>query len=308
MSNPRYHPHSGRLWKLGSKCVDDQFLLAPTEEVYTLVMLFLAKMQELYDVELVAFVFMGNHFHIIVRLHEDRLPDIMRDFKGGLAKALNELHGRRGALWMERYDDDAVLDDDAADTAVDYFHANPVRAHLVERVEDYPGVSSWTAYANDLDEISHTFLDDRAWRRAGALEALRGLYMKTVKVKVSRPPSWDGITASERRAKVRATVARMRDEERRAAAERARNERSTPPLESLAERDPRSRPKHPKPKRRRAKWASGTPEQVAQFHAAYRQMLPAYQRASLQFRETGTMPPFPSGTYPPRIMYAFVEW
>ena len=132
MSNPRYHPRSVRLWKLSSKCVDDQFLLAPTEEVYTLVMLFLAKMQELYDVELVAFVFMGNHFHIIVRLNEDRLPDIMRDFKGGLAKALNELHGRRGALWMERYDDDAVLDDDAAGTAVDYFHANPVRALLVQ--------------------------------------------------------------------------------------------------------------------------------------------------------------------------------
>jgi hypothetical protein len=35
--------------------------------------------------------------------------------------------------------------------------------------------------------------------------------------------------------------------------------------------------------------------------------MPAYQLASLEFRETGTMPPFPEGTYPPRIMYAFVE-
>ena len=138
MSQPRYHPRHVRLWKIGSKCVDDQFLLAPTSDVYTLVFLFLAKMQELYDVELVGFVFMGNHFHILVRLHEDRLPDIMRDFKGGLAKALNRLHGRRGALWMERYDDDAVLDDAAAETALHYFHANPVRAHVVELLGPHP--------------------------------------------------------------------------------------------------------------------------------------------------------------------------
>ncbi|MBX7195590.1 MAG: hypothetical protein K1X94_26270 [Sandaracinaceae bacterium] len=46
---------------------------------------------------------------------------------------------------------------------------------------------------------------------------------------------------------------------------------------------------------------------MRQFHDAYRQMLPAYQTASLQFRQTGTLPAFPAGTYPPRIMYAFVE-
>jgi hypothetical protein len=80
-----------------------------------------------------------------------------------------------------------------------------------------------------------------------------------------------------------------------------------PPLANVAERDPRSRPKHPKPKRRKRKWASGTPEQVKRFHDAYRQMLPAYHTASLQFRQTGTLPAFPAGTYPPRIMYAFVE-
>ncbi|MBN8609426.1 MAG: transposase [Deltaproteobacteria bacterium] len=139
MSKPRFHPPNVRVWKLGSKCVDDQFLLAPSPEVYTLVFLFLAKMLELYDVELIGFVFMGNHFHLLVRLNEDRLPDIMRDFKGGLARALNRLHGRRGALWMERYDDDAVLDDDACDSALHYLM--PIRCVRASsrRRSDIPG-------------------------------------------------------------------------------------------------------------------------------------------------------------------------
>ena len=120
MSQPRYHPRHVRLWKIGSKCVDDQFLLTPTPALCTLVCLFLAKMQELYDVKVVGVVFMGNHFHLLLMVYEDRLPDVMRDFKGGLAKAVNALLGRRGALWMERYDDDAVLDDAAAETALHY--------------------------------------------------------------------------------------------------------------------------------------------------------------------------------------------
>ncbi|MBN8615918.1 MAG: transposase [Deltaproteobacteria bacterium] len=307
MSKPRFHPPNVRVWKLGSKCVDDQFLLAPSPEVYTLVFLFLAKMVELYDVELIGFVFMGNHFHLLVRLNEDRLPDIMRDFKGGLARALNQVHGRRGALWMERYDDDAVLDDDACDSALHYLHANPVRAHLVETAEQYPGVSSWKAYAEGLDSLSHTFLDERRWRAAGAMESLRGLYLRTITLKVSRPPSWEGLSREARRAKRRELVARMRGEEQRAASERERSGVGVASTESIVEREPRSRPLSPKPKKPKRKRASGTPEQVKRFEEAYRLMLPVYQRASLSFRETGILPAFPAGTYPPRIPYAFVE-
>lgn len=307
MSKPRYHPRSVRLWKLGSKCVDDQYLLTPTQEVCTLVYLFLAKMQELYDVEVIGVVFMGNHFHLLLLVWDARLPDVMRDFKGGLAKALNKLLGRRGALWMERYDDDAVLDDEAAETAVHYFHANPVRAHVVAKADDYVGVSSWKAYAQDLDAITHTYFDERAWRRAGSPQALRALFMKTITVPIGRPPSWTGISAQERRAKVRALRANMREEEKQAAAERERSGTHVPSEEEVVTREPRSRPKDPKPKRPKRKRASGSDELVQRFHEAYEQMMPSYQAASLEFRETGVMPPFPEGTYPPRIMYAFVE-
>ncbi len=307
MSKPRYHPRSVRVWKIGSKCVDDQFLLTPTPEVKTLVYLFLAKMMELYDVELVGFVFMGNHFHILVRLNEDRLPDIMRDFKGGLAKALNALLGRHGALWMKRYDDDAVLSDDAGDTGLHYLHANPVRAHLCAKADDYVGVSSWKAYVDDVDTLSHTYFDDEGWRRAGAMESLRALYSKTVTLKISRPTSWEGLSREGRRAKRRALIAEMRAEERRAAAEREQSGIPLPSEEAIVKRDPRSRPRNPKPKKPKRKWASGTDEQVRRFREAYRLMLPVYRCASAAFRETGVMPAFPAGTYPPRIMYAFVE-
>lgn len=307
MTKPRFHPPSIRVWKVSSKCVDDQFLLVPTEEVRTLVMLFLAKMQELYDVEIYACVFMGNHFHLLLGLREDRLPEIMRDFKSGLARALNRLYGRRGVLWMERYDDEAVLNDEAVETAIHYFHANPVRAHIVERADDYLGVSSWRAYADDVDVIRHTYFDETQWRGAGADESRRALFVRSIEVKIGRPPHWEGLSPSERRAKVAAMRANMREEERLAAADRAQSGRGVPTAEELVAIEPRSRPKRPKEKQPKRKMASGTDEQVREFHAAYRQMIPVYRIASLRYRETGILQPFPAGTYPPRIMYAFVE-
>ncbi len=290
---------------VGSKCVDDQFHLAPTPEARMLIMLFLAKMQELHDVEIIGFVFMGNHFHLIVRLRGTRLAEVMQNFKAGLAKAMNKVLGRRGTFWMERYDDDALLDDAAIATKLHYLHANPLRAHLVERIEDFPGVSSWQAYAKNLDSLTETYFDEAAWRQAGSHEAERADFTRTATVKIGRPPSWHGLSVRERRAATNACVATMRREERTMAAERERARTTVPSPSSIVTRDPRSRPQRPKraPKR---KWASGTPEQVAAFREAYREMLVVYRAASLRFRETGVLGPFPEGTYPPRIMHPLI--
>ncbi len=306
MSKPRYHPPSVQTWMLGSKCVDDQFLLAPTPEARLLMMLSLAKVQQAHDIEIVAFVFMANHFHLIVRVRGARLAEVMRDFKSGLAKEMNKILGRRGTFWMERYDDDALLDDAAVATKLHYLHANPLRAGLVERIEDFPGVSSWEAHAKGLDALTETYFDEAAWREAGGDEGAREAFTRTATVKIGRPPSWDGMSARERRRATNACVAEMRAEERSMAAERERARRTVPSTSSMVTRDPRSRPKHPKraPKR---KWASGTPEQIAAFREAYREMFVVYRAASLRFRETGILGPFPAGTYPPRIMHPLVE-
>ncbi len=306
MSSPRYQPPEIETWVLGSKCVDDQHLLAPTPEMRFLVARCLRKMHVDYDVELIAYVIMSNHWHLIVRLRNDRLPDIMRDFKGGLAKSMNKILGRRGAVWMERYHDEAVLDDEAADGEVHYVHVNPLRAHLVETLEDYPGLSSWPAYAKNLDSLTETYFDEMSWTAAGALESARAEFTHSATIEIGRPATWAGLSPRDRQRATDACVARVRGEERQLAAERARAQRAVPTADSIVRRDPRTRPKNPKRGAKR-KWAVGSPEQVAAFRAAYRQMLPAYRLASAAFRQTGSLVPFPAGTYPPRIPYPFVD-
>ncbi len=306
MSKPRYHPPGVEYWMIGSKCVDDQLLLTPSPFIRFLIMLWLSRMQTLHDVEVVAFVFMGNHFHIVFRLRKSRLAAIMRDFKAALAKSLNAALGREGTVWMRRYDEKALLNDASVDTRVHYVHANPVRAGLVARALEYPGVSSWRAYAEDLDSLTERWFDEEAWRAAGADDSAREEYVRTATVRISRPSTWDGLSAEGRRAAVAACVAVMDEEERRAATERELERAPMPRASSISKRNPRSRPERPK---RTSKSARPWPddEETARFWEAYREVMLVYREASAAFRATGILGPFPAGTYPPRLMYALVE-
>lgn len=306
MSAPRYHPAGVEYWMIGSKCVDDQLLLTPSPFIRFLIMLWLSRMQTLHDVEVVAFVFMGNHFHIVFRLRRSRLPAIMRDFKAALAKSLNAALGREGTVWMRRYDDKALLNEASVDTRVHYVHANPVRAGLVGRALEYPGISSWRAYVEDLDSITETWFDEVGWRAAGAKEAERAEYTRTATVRISRPPSWEGLSTAGRRGAVAACVARMDEEERRAAAEREPERPRAPSGSWILKVNPRSRPERPKrTKPSRSSWPDD--EEMARFREAYREVMLAYRVASDRYLATGILGAFPAGTYPPRLMYALLE-
>lgn len=305
MSPPRFHHPDYTVFLIGSKCVDDQLLLAPTDVCRFVVMDVLQRALARYvDVMIIALVMMGNHPHILLRVRNDCLSDFMRDVKSGIGRRMNAILGRRGAFWMERYRDPPVLDDEAVMTTLHYIHANPLRAGLVERCEDYPGVSSFHAYLSGTNSISTTYFDEDGWRAAGADTEARERFTHTATVPIGRPPSWEGMNDLERRAADGAVVANIRDEERSLSAERESARRTVPPVESLPKKDPRGRPAKPKRDRKR-KWAFGAPELVEAHRVAYSQMLPTYRAASRRYRETGELCPFPAGTYPPRIAKAF---
>ena len=76
--------------------------------------------------------------------------------------------------------------------------ANPLRAGLVERCEDYPGVSSFHAYLTGTDSISTTYFDEDGWRAAGADTEARERFTHTATVPIGRPPSWEGMNDCRR--------------------------------------------------------------------------------------------------------------
>jgi REP element-mobilizing transposase RayT len=93
---------------------------------------------ERYD--LIAFVVMPNHVHILIRVQEGwALGKIVQSWKSFTGKRLIAAHG---VGWMREYWDRFIRDERHFAAAVAYIHNNPVKAGLVQCAEDWPWSSA----------------------------------------------------------------------------------------------------------------------------------------------------------------------
>lgn len=86
--------------------------------------------------ELHEFVIMPNHAHILL----SPLITIERSvqlIKGGFSYRISREHGFSGSVWQPSYYSRRVRDTNEYQAFVTYIHMNPVRKHLVERIEDW---------------------------------------------------------------------------------------------------------------------------------------------------------------------------
>ncbi len=306
MSLPRYHPPEVREYHCVSKCVDDQFLLTPTLEMAFHIARSWEVAQANHDFTLAGAVAMSNHGHDLVQPGATGLPAIMRLVKSQIARRANRVLDRSGAFYMGRYHATAILDGPASENALHYIHANPVRAHVVERAMSWFGFSTYRAFAEGRDSVSVTWFDEKKWRAKGAKEQRRQKYTHTATVKIGLPLAWQDLSPQELAERRVALRERMDAEERAAAQQRAASALPIESPEAIVARDPRSRPDRPKSASRRER-AAGARSLIEQLAAAFEQVLPAYHRASEQFRRTGKLCPFPAGTYPPWLPEPFEE-
>ena len=110
----------------------------------------LAKATRDYEIDVNHSIFMANHFHMIVTvINPDDVKEFYRYVKGEIAHAVNRLLGRRKrTVWADGYDSPIVLDEDKLKNLISYLYLNPLRANLVNTIDEYPGVSSWKMLKN----------------------------------------------------------------------------------------------------------------------------------------------------------------
>lgn len=83
--------------------------------------------------ELVAFVVMPNHVHVLFRpLCGHALPAIMKSLKGFTAREINKRIGKAGTLWQAEYLDRLIRSERHFLKVVEYIRKNPVKAKLRE--------------------------------------------------------------------------------------------------------------------------------------------------------------------------------
>jgi hypothetical protein len=94
---------------------------------------------------------MPNHWHALVIEGETPIGEILHPVLGRFAFVSNRRNGRSGHLFQGRFKDDLVETTEGAKEVLRYIHRNPLRAKLVENLDDWPW-SSHAEYAGSKPE------------------------------------------------------------------------------------------------------------------------------------------------------------
>ena len=90
------------------------------------------------DAELLAWVLMPDHLHLLLRLGEQSLTRVMQQGKSRIAVAVQRVAYSPPPFWQPAFHDRALRRSEDIRRAARYLVANPLRAGLVEEIGAYP--------------------------------------------------------------------------------------------------------------------------------------------------------------------------
>jgi REP element-mobilizing transposase RayT len=301
MGRRRRHFRPEGIYFITNRCAGERYLLRPDDESRRIFLGAMARYAEIHDVEVFAYVMMGNHFHLILRSRTLGISDFMRDFQRHVSYEIQEIRPNwNSKVFPNRYKSEEIADDGGLHDLIRYTVLNPVQAGLVRHPADWQEASSWHLHQNG-GEIEKGFLDRsrlRELRRKASdgetVEPERA--MRTYGIELTAPPALEGRSPESIAERLFSQVEKrcVHIKKRRSAEGKDR------PLgfEEAASIEPTARPDDP----------ADAPEPICHanhpaIRKAYEQefwaIMDRYAAASQAWRDGEEDVDFPPGTYPP---------
>ncbi len=104
----------------------------------------------LWNINIVAYCLMSNHYHLLLHTPEGNLSRCMRHINGVYTQRYNRAKRHDGQLFRGRYKSILLDSDNYLTVLVRYIHRNPLRAGMVGRLEDY----AWSSHNGYLSKSS----------------------------------------------------------------------------------------------------------------------------------------------------------
>jgi REP element-mobilizing transposase RayT len=121
-----------------ARCINREWFRIPMPEVWRLMEDYLFFITQAYGVEVLSFVLMTNHFHLLVRAPQGNLSEAMNYFMRETSRRIGEMAGRINQTYGSRFHRTLVSDPYYYQSVYKYVYRNPVEAGLCWRAEDYP--------------------------------------------------------------------------------------------------------------------------------------------------------------------------
>jgi len=121
-----------------ARCINREWFRIPMDQVWSLMEDYLFFISKAYKVEILAFVLMNNHFHLLVVCPEGNLAEAMNYFMRETSRRIGEMAGRINQTYGGRFHRSLVKDPHYFNHVYKYVYRNPVEAGICARPEDYP--------------------------------------------------------------------------------------------------------------------------------------------------------------------------
>lgn len=304
---PRYVPPGGSLVEVTCRTLHGRLLLRPSREVNETLVGVLGRAIERYPLDLVAAVFMSNHFHLLVQVEDAlTLSRFMCYLDGNLSREIGRLHKWPQTLWGRRYDAIPVSTEEEAQVArLSYVLAHGVKEGLVRRPEDWPGVHCAESLRTGTPLEGLWF--DRT-REYAATQRSRRFHRYTfaepTTVAFAKLPCWAHLPDETYRSRISDLLDDIAAEGTRFRADRGVKLPSTATCRKrLCRQHPHARLAGQRTRRAAPRVHAYRKRVRAQLRAVYSDFLSAYRRAADDLRNGDRAVRFPPGCFPPRLPF-----
>ena len=271
----RFLPPECPLVEVTCRTLQGRLLLRPSRQLNSIVLGVLARAARLYAMRVCAFVFLSNHYHLLLCPRDaSHLAAYMNYLNGNLAKEAGRLHRWRQKFWGRRYRPIPVsFEPEAQVGRLKYLLEQGAKENLVARPQDWPGASCLAALrtGEPIAGVWYDRTEEYRARRRGQVFGPKD-FASEESLELAPLPCWEDLAEEEVQLRVEEILQQIIDE----TTERHRTD-GTRPLgrrQILRQRPhawPRSVHRSPAPR----------------FHAAsfeIRKMLEAMYRAFLDLR------------------------
>ena len=275
----------GGIYMITRRCTQRQFLLRLDDDTNQSIEYCLAEAAQRFGIQIILPSWLSNHHHTLVYDPNGTISQFVEHLHKFTAKSINCLRGRWENLWSCEPVCQVRLEEpaDVIDKLV-YAATNPVKDHLVERVEHWPGVNG---LADLLEGRSRVVRRPRHFFRAD------GPMPESVTLELTLPAALGD--PDEVRRQIRERVAAVEQE---AAAARRRAGKTVLGRRAVLRQSWRSQPASSAPRRGGLRPRVAARSKWARIEALLRNrvFLASYREAYTRWR-AGLPAVFPAGTY-----------
>jgi REP element-mobilizing transposase RayT len=292
----------GSLVEVTCRTVQGRLLLRPSPLLTELTLGVLARAARLYPVQVHGYVFLSNHFHLLLTVESaQRLATFMNYLNSNLAREAGRLIRWREKFWGRRYQAILVTAEEEDQVArLRYLLAHGTKEGLVASPLDWPGAHCAHALVNGSPVQGRWHdrtLEFKA--RRGSLLLDPRAFVEVETLSLAPIPAWSHCDAEEYRERIQSLV---RDIESAARTNAEANGRMPLGRQALLLQDPHLEPN--RIKRGPAPLAHAASAAARRsLRRSYATFLAAYRAAAASLRAGVLEASFPVGSFPPALPF-----